>query len=312
MQTILNVALPIFAIMVLGYVCGHYNILGKAATKSLNDFVFLIALPPAIFLFTARAEFSSIFNGPFISAYLLGMVPTVLLAALAARFVYGQNNHRTAYHSFISIFGNSGYMGIPIFLTAFGPEGVVPAIVAGLVAGMPAMIIIMLYFELSQKTPGSETNLRKIMTGIFVRNPVFLATLLGILASAASLELPTPINNFVELLADTAGPTALFALGLSLVGHSILGDLEQVAWLTILKLLIQPAFTIVVIVWIIPVEPFFAIAAILLAAMPLGSTAYLIAQQYGVMERVSSATVAVSTAFSVVTLTALLVFFDIS
>lgn len=312
MQTILNVALPIFAIMVLGYLSGYFKILGEHASKEINDFVFLIALPPAIFVFTARASLDQIFDWGFIAVYLLGIIPTVLLAWVMARFILRLPSEDVAYHSFISIFSNTGYMGIPIFITAFGPQGAIPAIVSALVAGIPAMILILSYMEFQKNRSEAGSNLRTILTGIFIRNPVFLATILGVIFAAFQIQIPGPINAMFDMLADVVGPVALFGLGLSLVGHPFFAKFDEVLWLTFAKLFIHPAAVAICAVWIVPVSPFMAIAAILLAAMPLGSTAFLMAQQYGVTERVSSATVALSTAVSIITLTALMVFFEIS
>jgi predicted permease len=110
----------------------------------------------------------------------------------------------------------------------------------------------------------------------------------------------------LDMLALTAGPTALFALGLSMVGQPILGDLREVGWLTLLKLVGHPLVAWVMVTRFFAVEPFWASAAVLLAAMPVGSTAFVVAQQYGVGVRLSSATVAVTTMGSILTLTALM------
>ncbi|MFQ5567072.1 MAG: AEC family transporter, partial [Paracoccaceae bacterium] len=146
---------------------------------------------------------------------------------------------------------------------------------------------------------------------IFVRNPLFLATVLGVAFSYYSIPVPVAAGNLLEMLALTAGPTALFALGLSLVGHPVLGNLREVAWLVALKLVAQPLATWLVIRQFPEIDPFWSMSAVVLAAMPLGSTAYVLAQQYGVAVRVTSATVALSTACSIVTLTALIVLFGV-
>ena len=58
METIVNVTLPIFTIMGLGYACGYWKVLDAAAADGLNKFVYLIALPAAMFTFSARAPTS--------------------------------------------------------------------------------------------------------------------------------------------------------------------------------------------------------------------------------------------------------------
>ena len=147
---------------------------------------------------------------------------------------------------------------------------------------------------------------------MFVRNPLFIATMLGIMFSVFQIPIHRSASNLMDMLSATAGPAALFALGLSLIGHSILGNIYETIWASVLKLIAQPLFTFILATEVFYLSPFWSASVVILSAMPVGSTAYLIGQQYGVAERVSSATVAVSTAGSVVTLTALMIYYGVS
>ncbi len=312
METVINVTLPIFAIISLGYLAGYWKILGDGSADALNRYVFLFALPPAMFFFTSRADVNQVLNLNFMAIYCLGMVLTAGLAVLVAAIVFGAPKERSAFHGFLSIFANAGYMGIPLFLTAFGPEGVVPAIIASLVGGIGSMIFIMTALEFFQAGSGSVKHLLQGIWRIISRNPLFIATALGILFSALALPVPKSVGNLLEMLANTAGPTALFALGLSLVRSSIVGDMIEVGWIVVLKLIAQPLFTWLIATYVILTGPFWTASVILLAAMPVGSTAFVIAQQYGVAAKISSASVALSTIGSVITLTLLMIHFGIS
>jgi hypothetical protein len=142
---------------------------------------------------------------------------------------------------------------------------------------------------------------------VFLRNPVIVASVAGIGFALFSIPLPVPIGNMMDLLASSAGPTALFALGLSLVGHSLMGDLGEIVWQTCVKLLIHPLLVFLCVTYVFTLEPFWAQSAVLLAALPTGSSVFIVAQQYNVAVRRASATVALSTAVSVLTLSALFV-----
>jgi len=312
MEAILNVALPIFALIALGYLSGLWGVLGEESANALNRYVFYFALPPAMFIFTARADIEDVLNWSFMGAYGLAMVLTVATAYAVARLVFRTDVPRGAFHAFMSTFANVGYMGIPFFLTAFGGERILPAIIAGLVGGIPSMIFIMTTLDVLQAQPGVGGALRRALWKLFARNPFFIATVLGILFSWFALPVPEPLGNLLDMLALTAGPTALFALGLALVGQPIMGDVTEVSWLTVLKLVVQPAVTFLVVTHVFELAPFWAMSAVLLAAMPCGSTAYVVAQQYGVAIRLASATVAVTTAGSILTLSALMAYYGIS
>lgn len=311
MEALVNVAFPIFSIMLIGFVAGKRGLLNSASTSALNRYVFLFALPAAMFAFTARADIAQIVNPSFIGAYLLGSAGTVALAILAAALFFRLGRAEVAMHGALASYSNAGYMGIPIFLTAFGPENILPAVVVNLIGPMAMMALIMLVLEV-MRHPGASlgAHLRDIGR-IFVANPVILASAAGITFALFSIPLPTPIGNLLDLLASSAGPTALFAMGLSLVGHSILGDLVEIGWQTILKLLIHPALVWVCVTFIFVLDPFWARAAIILAALPTGSSIFIVAEQYSVAPRRASAIVAVSTGVSVLTLSVLFVVLDV-
>jgi predicted permease len=307
MEALVNVAFPIFAIMVLGYAAGHRKLLGAESTSALNSFVFIVALPAAVFGFTARAEFSEILNWSYIGAYLLGSLGTVVLAVIAAALIFRLSRKEVIFHGGMATYGNTGYMGIPIFLTAFGPEGVLPNIVTNIIGPTALMVLMMLIFEVMQRPGVSILGQLREIVRVFIRNPVIAATVAGIAYSLSGLPIPTPVGNLLNLLTDSAGPTALFALGLSLVGQPILGDLMEVGWQTFLKLVIHPLLVWVCVTEIFTMDPFWAQSAVILAALPTGASIFVVAQQYDVAVRRASATVALSTAVSVVTISVLFV-----
>lgn len=311
MQSLVNVAFPIFALMVLGFAAGKRGLLNSASTSALNRYVFLFALPAAMFAFTARAPIGEILNPSFIGAYLLGSAATVLLAVLAAAFVFRLRREEVAMHGAMASYSNAGYMGIPIFLTAFGPERMLPSVVVNLIGPMATMALIMFVLDMMRHP---DATVRQHLAGsgrVLAGNPVILASVAGIGFSVLAIPLPTPLGNLLDLLASSAGPTAIFAMGLSLVGHSILGDLVEIGWQSVLKLVIHPALVWLCVTQVFTLEPFWAAAAIILAALPTGSSIFIVAEQYDVAPRRASATVAVTTAVSVLTLTALFVALDV-
>jgi malonate transporter and related proteins len=125
--------------------------------------------------------------------------------------------------------------------------------------------------------------------------------------SALRRPAPMALGTFLDLMASAAGPAALFALGLSLVGRWLLGDMPEVAWTGFLKLAVQPACTFVSVRWVIPMEPAWAAAVVLLSALPTGAVAFVIAQQYDCYTRRTSSAIVLSTLISVVTISALLI-----
>src|SRR6476619_7608163 len=126
MDALINVVLPVFGIILTGYLAGYYGVLGQDSAAALNRFVFYFALPPALFIFMARAPIDKIFNWPFIGAFVSGSVLTLLIALLVGGIWFRHDVATLTLAGLAAVFGNVLYMGLPLLLTAYGPDGALP------------------------------------------------------------------------------------------------------------------------------------------------------------------------------------------
>ncbi len=308
MSVVLNVALPVFAIILAGVLSGKAKLLGPASSESLNKFVYWMALPPVLFLGTARRSLPEIFNGPFIGAFFGATLAVYALGALLGWLLHRERSAVRCMQGLTASFSNTGYMGIPLFLAAFGPDHLAPAILATVLMCAAMVGIAVVWLELAAshgKGPGKAL----VDVGLaLARNPLIIATALGVAWSMLlpGVPVPQPVVTFCELMGASAGPCALFAIGLFLATQSLKADLGEVAWITGLKLVVQPALTWLLIRTLFPLDPFWTGAAIILAGLPTGSLTFVVASQYRIyVERTSSA-ILISTIASVVTLSFLL------
>ncbi|MCB9930791.1 MAG: AEC family transporter [Alphaproteobacteria bacterium] len=307
MTVLINVVFPVFAIIAAGYLAGRFRVLGPESAVALNRFVYYFALPPVLFAFPARQPIADVLNGPFIAAFLAGAALTLALAFAANRLWLRHRPDMFALYSLNAIYPNTSYMGIPLFLTAFGKDGAMPAIVATLL-GIALMVgATIATLEASRASGSSALRVVRQVTGVLVRNPLLIAIAAGMAASVLQLPIPTPIGNFLDLMASAAGPAALFALGLSLTGFSLLSGLGEVGWVTLLKLGVQPLCTWVMVRYVFDVAPGWAEGAVILAGLPVGAVAFVIAQQYDCYTRRTSSLIIVTTGLSVLTTSALLI-----
>ncbi len=311
MNTLIGVVFPVFAIVAVGYLAGRFRVLGPDSAAALNRFVYYFALPPVLFVFPARQPIADVLNWPFIAAFLGGALATLALAAIANRIWLRHDAATFALHGLTVVYPNTSYMGVPLFLTAFGPEGAMPAIVATL-AGISVMVGgAIAVLETARAKGPSFGRVAREVASILIRNPLLVAIALGVLASFLALPIPTPIGNFLDLMASAAGPAALFALGLSLVGRSLLGDAGELSWVLLLKLIVQPAITYLLVAHVFEMPPMWAEGAIILAALPVGAVAFVVAQQYDCYVRRTSSAIVLSTLLSVVTISALLILLEV-
>jgi malonate transporter len=311
MDAIVNVALPIFALIGCGYFAGRIGVLGEDSTAALNAFVWWFALPALFFLSLARVPFDDMFNIPFIIVYGGAFAFTYFLSMALAAIATNGRLAELSLHGIAAGFGNVGYMGIPLCITAFGPDGALPATIAAVFGStvMMALSVILVEIDL-QSGSGVFKSLWKVIRAI-LRNPLLIAAALGMSVAGFELTLPVPLVNFLDLIGKAAAPCALFAIGLFLVGKSLTTGAGEVGLAVIVKMLLQPALTwLLALIFLEPGSLWFN-AAILLAALPTAANAFVLARQYDLFIARASGIILISTALSVFTLSGLIVLLNI-
>ena len=112
MDALINVVLPVFGIILTGYLAGRFGVLGPDSAAALNSFVYYFALPPALFIFVARAPVDKIFNWPFIGTVFVGFMLTLLIALVIGRAWFHHNWATLTVIGLATIWGNGVYMGL--------------------------------------------------------------------------------------------------------------------------------------------------------------------------------------------------------
>jgi malonate transporter len=311
MQAVVNVVLPVFAIVLAGLACGRLRLLGPGGSEALNGFVYFAALPALFFGSLAKVELSQIFNWAYLSAYLLGMLATAIAALIVGRVLFRTRGPALAVQNMAALFSNTGYMGIPLAITAFGREAALPAILATIVNGALIMGLYILWIEAQRSTASHRLHVaRDAFAGVF-RSPLVLSAIAGILCSGFGVPVPAPLLTFCDIMGAAAPPAALFAMGLFMVGKSLKGDVIEVCAFSALKLMVQPLATFAIVAWLIPVEFAWRNVLLLMAALPTGSLVFVLASQHQTYVQRATGIILGSTLASVVTLSWLLDYLDV-
>lgn len=306
MHTVLNAALPVFGLILLGYLAGRSGKFEPSATGTLNRFAFYFALPALIFIALVKMAPQELRQWNFLATFSLAIVITCL-----AGFIISRSSGRMPGDAVIdgsnAGYSNVGFMGVPLCLLVFGRDGIGPAAMSVLLTACVQFLLAIVAVELTLK--GGENVGRTIANLLWslVRNPLFIAPIAGVTASAAGFSVPGPVDQFAQLLGNAAAPVALFCIGLSLAQTRLAsGAIPAIATLTALKLVLQPAIAAALAVYVFAMPKLWAQAAILLSALPIGSGIFTIAKTYDLDAGVSSGAILASHVISVVTLSLLL------
>ena len=306
MRTIVDTALPFFALILCGYLAVGARVLDLAATRGLTAFVFWLALPALLVAKVGAAPLRDLLDprplAVFYGASFLLYGTTFALGRLAWR----DPNGTAALRALGTVWGNYGYLGLPLLIAALGPGAALPtvAVIAGDNLG-PALLTIALVEAGRGGGAAGLASVRNALAGV-ARNPLILSAVAGAVVSATGLPLPTAVTAFLNLLGTAAGPCALVALGASLALSPARGATGDVALVTALKLLLNPLLAWLGGRYLIPLPPDRLAAVTLLAAMPTAATVFVLAERYELWVLRASATILLTHIGSVVTLGVLL------
>lgn len=295
--------LPFFAIIALGYAAGRMRFFSAEATGYLTKFVFYFALSAMLFGFAANLDLSDVFSWGFVWAYLLA---STLIWALVggAALLRGTGREEAVFEAHTGVIGNVGFLGIPMLALLLGPQAVGPVLmVLAVDLVVFSTVLTLIITGLRGGTVGLAM-LGGLVMGL-LRNPMIVSVVLGLAWGATGWTLPVPVNEFMTTLGAAATPCALFAIGASLAGKN--PDRVGVAvWLSFAKLVLHPAAVAVTALWLFDVEPYAAGVMIAAAALPVAGNVFILAQHYGVAPQRVSTSILISTAVSVLTVTAVI------
>lgn len=314
MQAILDVAAPIFAVILAGYVAGRFRWLGPEATTALNAFVSIFALPLLFFGTLARAPVGAVLDPMLFAGFGLVVLLTFGIGMLSTRMASRGEAGLAAMslQAIAASWGNVGYMGVPLCIAAFGDSGLPPAMLSVIVTAIISMVmgVMMIELEVAAGHGPLKTFLRAAWN--VARNPLPLSILLGLAASATGLSMPVPAAKFIDLLGAAAAPCALFAIGLFLADKSIKRGLVEAGLVTLIKLLLQPLLAALLLPFFVDLQSVPGKVALLMAALPTAANAFVLAKQFDISVEQNTAAVLLSTAFSVVTVSAVLVWLRVT
>ena len=326
MQAVLEITLPIFALVFCGYAGRRQGSISELSVDAINQFVFMFALPAMLFRVAATNPLASLLDPNFAAAWLCAALAIYAIAYGAGRRWLGGDRAQSAGWGLNAAHGNVGYMGLPLASEIGGAKAMAPILMTVIldVFVIITMTIVLLEFarQPSAESRSGSTNrdhdhghdhghdqapgLQRVVKVVvstslgLLRSPLVLSIGLGLVWSATEWKLPMVVDNFVRLLGSVAGPSALFAIGASLGGKAVARD-PAVPVMSILKIFVHPALAAVTMLWLFPVGAYAASIGVIAAALPAASNGFIIAQRYGLEVGSISSSIVIGTVISLVT-----------
>jgi malonate transporter len=301
MSSVLNVLLPIFALILVGYLCRRTNRLGPTAASEINRMVVWLCLPALLFTATATATWEQIWHPGFVAVFTLSTMTMFVVTLLIRRKKAGHHLADASIDALSASYANTGYIGIPLCVLVLGDGGLEPALIASLLVVCVLFGIALVCIEIGLQ---SEARVHRIVLKVLTalaRNPLVVSPILGACWAASGVPLPGALDKFLHLLGAATTPCALISLGLFLA-HKQQGPREGTSLLVLIKLIAHPLLTWFLAYRVFHLPPLWANSALLLSALPTGTGPFMLAEYYKREASVVSSTILISTLGSLVTL----------
>jgi predicted permease len=305
MEAAFDIVVPMFALMLCGYLAVYVRILGAEGIKGLSNFVFFFAIPALLFRGVATSRGAEHDEIAIVYAYFLACLVVFAIAMAVGRWVFRLSLQEQAIMAFTATFSNTVLLGIPIIYTAFGERGLLPVTLITSFHSIVLLTLATTIIEIGDGHGGKFLHsLPKTLLAL-LRNPLLLAILAGFAMRLLGWHSPAVVDGFLALLTGAAAPCALFALGATLAGFHLGGAIKETLFLSVMKLVVHPLLVWFVVTEVFPLAPIQVAVAVILAALPAGQNGFILAQRYGIYVQRSAGAVLITTAISVVTVSLL-------
>lgn len=289
--------LPIWFLVVCGYVVARLGLLGEEASRVLTGFAFYIAMPAVLFTNLAGAELDRIPLRALVSLA-TGTILVGLAGLAAARWLLRDRPAGQIMTGMAAAYLNSGNLGIPMALSVLGDT----LLIAAVMIFQTAVVTPVFLLSMDATTLARNGGRRVVLWLAPLRNPIVLASLSGLALNASGVELPSLALRPLEALGSSAVPVALVALGMTLrmpSGSRPRGHWGQVAAVSALKTVAHPLLAYLVARFFFGVEGQALFAVALLAALPAAQLVFVYADRYRTKVDISRDVVVVSSLASI-------------
>jgi len=302
MLAIINVILPIFALMGLGYGAVRFRLFPADGIKSLIAFVNNFATPCLLFYSLVTSDFRAAFNIAIIGPYYLGAVVCFALGIVIALKVFGNRPGEAVSVGFSGTFTNTVLVGLPIMTRAYGQDALATTLSIIGLHGAILLTVGMVTMELMRRdgAPLGKTLLTAVKR--VGSNPLIWGIAAGMIGYFSGLQLVEPAEAFFVMMSSAVVPAALFGIGGALNEFKLSDNWKQALVASLIKLIVHPAIAYALMIWVLHVPMDIARYGILLAAMPAGINVYVFATYYNRGVSVAANTILIATVASAATI----------
>ncbi|WP_168405282.1 AEC family transporter [Acinetobacter indicus] len=283
---LLNILLPLVAVLALGYSSVRTNFLAATHIQALSQFVMKVSLPAFLLYALASKDLAEIWHPGYFIGYGLGSLILFFLALVIYKTYFRHSLTHASVLSMGASMSNTGFIGTAILTLLIGSHSAIYLSLTLIIENLIIVAMVLFLAEAGSQKQNHHLSALYLKTlKSLLKNPVILSIIAGMACVLLNLKLPDSINQILEMLGKTASPLALFVIGGSLVGMRLHSVNLQSVLLVGMKVLLMP-LVIFTLLWSLPnVSSEMLFVGTLLAALPMPVAFGIFGQNYGLNEQ---------------------------
>lgn len=296
----LNATIPIFLLMVLGYIFKKIGVFNDNYIKITNSFVFKVCLPVLVFEDLAGEDFGKMWDGKYV-LFCFAVTCICILISLLFSFCFKKGENVQGEFIQCSYRSSAALLGIGFIQNIYGTSGMAPLMILGTVPLYNVVAVIVLSLLKPDREGLDKKLIKKTIIGI-ATNPIILGILIGMLWSLIKIPEPVIMNKTLKYIANLTTPLGLMAMGAGFSFEKCTSSLKPAIVSTFLKLVMWCAI-------FLPIAYRFGytkdrlIAILVMLGSPTTVSCYIMAKNMGHEGTMSTTTVMLTSLLSAFTLT---------
>jgi malonate transporter and related proteins len=309
---VLSALLPVVLLIAIGFFAGKRSWISAGSVKDLSNLVFLILIPALLFRTMGAVHLENLDLKP-VGVYFLtvGIIFTAVL-------LWQGLSRRSTVVALASIFSNTIMIGVPLVGLAYGEAALVYLFT---LISLHALVLLTLatvvleFAVMRERTQHAKTEAGQLAHDrdtaasiaknvvLAMRNavihPVPLPIIAGLLFAQTGVTIPAVVDRPLQLLGSAFGPLALVLVGVTLAHTQVGAHIKGAFAISIVKNALHPAL-MAAMGWAFGLTGMPLTVMIVAASLPVGANVFLFSQRYHVAQELITASVAITTAVALV------------
>lgn len=296
----LHATLPVFCVILLGWLFRKWNIVNEKFATDLNKLTFNVLFALLLFRDIAQSDIRQQFNPKFMVFCLLVTVGCFVVIWIIAELTIKEPSEIGTF-VMCSFRGSAAVLGVAFVENIYGNSGMVPLMIICSVPLYNIFSVILLTFRGKVPIAKGKEGIKKAIKNVLT-NPLIIGIIAGIPFAVFHVQFPVLIEKPINTLCSMATPLALLMVGAGFETKEAMGKIKLSAISSLIKLVIQPAIFMSLAI-VMGFRGSELIAILIMVGAPTTVSCYIMSMAMNGDETLSSSVVVLTTLFSAITIT---------